>query len=742
MTDLLLPPQDHSGAQASQGIDLPEILRILSRQRVVILSVVASFVTLSLLLAFQLKPLYTAEAVLMLDIRKNQVVDVESVLSGLPPDAAVVRSELDVLRSRQLASKVVDRLGLAADPEFNPVLPQAPSIWDWISPLAWIPASWRLALAGNPPPPGPDVQADLIRAAIIDRVIAGLAADNDGRSYSIRLSFTASTAVKAMRIANGYAESYLTDQLEAKFEATKRANDWLSNRLAELRDQVRAAENAVQQYREANNLIQSRGATISAQQLSEINSQLVLARAERSQAEARLRAAQRVASGGDTIDSAVEVLASPLIQRLREQESQVRRREAELSNRYGARHPTMINVRAELQDLRQKIAEEVRRIIQGLANEVEVAKAKESSLRAALDDLQGATGSNARAEVRLRELERESEAGRVLYENFLNRYKETSEQQDLQSADARLISPAVMPLGPSFPKKSMVLALGTAAGLALGLLAAFMLERLDRGFRGAEQVEGALALPVLAQVPALNERATKQKPEQYVLDKPLSSFSEALRSLRTALHYTNVDDPPKVIVITSTVPREGKSTLSLCFARATARAGSRVLLIDADFRRPRITKMAAVPAAATLSDMLAGSHEVNDAIQVDALSGAHLIAAAPGTPNPQDLLASKQMERFVDQARALYDLIIIDTPPVLAVSDALAVSKVADALLYVVHWGSTAREMVATGIKQLRACNAPLAGVVLSQVDLRKHARYGYGDYGYYYGRYREYYKN
>lgn len=736
-----LHAHDPAGVQEGHELDLQGLLRVLSRRRRAIASVALSVLVLAAVIAFQLTPRYTAEAVLMLDVRKNQVVDMQAVMSGLPPETAAVRSEVDVLSSRSIAAQVADRLNLASDPEFNPALRTEKSFLAILDPRAWLPDAWLMALRGAPALADPQEEQENQHTALVDAVRDGFKVSNDGRSYSLRVAYTALEPRKAAKIANTYAEVYLNDQLEAKFEATRRANEWLSTRLAELQEQVRISESAVQAFREQNNLIQAKGATISGQQLSELNSQLVIARTERSQAEARLRSAQRAAASPDSVESSVEAIASPLIQRLREQESQVRRREAELSNRYGARHPTMINVRAELQDLRQKIGEEVRRIVQGLENELDVAHAKETSLRATLNELQGISGDNSRAEVQLRELERQAEANRVLYENFLSRSKETREQQELQTADARLISAAVAPVAPSFPNKKLILALGGLGGLFLGLLTAFALERLDRGFRGAEQVEAQLHVPVLAQVPSLAGK-TKATPEDYVLDKPMSSFAEALRSLRTALHYSNVDTPPKVIVITSTVPREGKSTISLCFARAAAKAGSRVLLIDADLRRPRIAKATGVEATGNLAQLLAGERDAASVIQLDAASGAHMITARPDTPNPQDLLASKQMEKFIAGARDIYDLIIIDTPPVLAVSDAAAVSKIADVLLYVVHWGSTAREMVATGIKQLRSYNAPLAGVVLSQVDLKKHARYGYGDYGYYYGKYREYYQN
>ncbi|WP_327504974.1 polysaccharide biosynthesis tyrosine autokinase [Arenibaculum sp.] len=725
----------------AEDIDLRQVLRILDRRKAIILGLLALTTALAGLIAFQLTPRYTAEAIVMLNLRQTKVVDFESVMSGLSPEASVIRSEVDVLTSRAMVGRVVDRLELDGDPEFNADLRKDASLLDLVHPRNWLPAELWAAVAPVEKELAPERRRILDRSALIDAVSRRLSASNDGRSYSIRISFTSEDPHKAALIANTFADQYLVDQLEAKFEATRRANEWLSVRLEELRDQVRQGEQAVQAFREQSSLIETGATTVTTQQLGELNTQLVLARAERSQAEARLRSAETMVKSSGGVEAAGDVLNSPLIQRLREEESEVRRKEAELATRYGPRHPSRLNVAAELGDLQKKIGEEVRKIIQSLANEVEVARAKERSLQATLGELEVKAGVGLRAQVQLNELEREAEASRTLYESFLSRFKQTNDQQDLQEADARVISSAEAPTVPSFPKKKLILALGFVMGGFLGVLVAFVLERLDRGFRGGEHIERLTGLPALGLVPSLSRRAARQ-PEDYVLNKPLSSYCEALRTIRTAIHFSNVDDPPKVVMVTSSVPREGKSTFCTSLARVAALSGARVLLIDCDLRRPRIGKMLGADKTGNVADLLTGACTPENAVQIDPGSGLHYLVARSDTPNPQDLLGSHQMEKLVRSLREVYDLIVLDTPPIMAVSDAAMLAKLSDASLFVVRWADTPREVVLGALKQLDTFGARVSGVVLSQVNVTKHAKYGYGDYGYYYGRYKEYYAN
>jgi polysaccharide biosynthesis transport protein len=734
-------------------IDLRSILGMLRRRKSVIFGTVAAVLLVTLLVLIQLTPRYTSSAELMLNTRQQNVVDIETVVSGLDVDPGSfqtgVQSEINIITSRSLARRVVEKLGLMQDPEFNSSLRQASAL-DYINPLYWAEsgARWAMAALGlgadeepaNQEPPTAEEEENAAMSAVISSFLGHLNVSNDRRSYSIFVNFTSEDPEKAAVIANAVADQYLVDQLEAKFEATRRATAWLNERLADLREKVKESETALQEYREQANLIDNQGQTVSAQQLSELNSQLILARTERAQAEARLRRVRELVKTGG-VESSPDVLASPLIQRLREQESDLQRQQAELSGRYGERHPTMINLKAEIRDLRSKIDAEVNKIVLSLANEVEVARARESTLASNLASIQDNVGELNRASVRLNELQREADANRALFETFLARFKETSNQDQIIQPDARIISGAETPLSPSFPRKKVILALALGISLFLGVFLALLIERLDNGFRSPEQVERLTGVPGLGMIPAVRA-SRKSPPQDYLLQKPTSAYAEAIQSVRTALHFSNVDHPPKVILVTSALPEEGKTTFAVSLARLAARSGLKVVLVDADMRRPKVARLLGLESDAGLRELLAGDALIPGVLHKDEPSGMHIIPSQPDTPGPQDLLGSRRMRDLVRQMSSLYDLVVIDSPPIMAVSDAIVLSGLADATLMMVRWETTPREVTISAVRQLRQSGGRIAGAVLTRVNMRKHARFSYGDSGYYYDKYKGYYAN
>jgi capsular exopolysaccharide synthesis family protein len=733
-------------------IDLRSILGMLRRRKSVIFGTVAAVLLVTLLVLIQLTPRYTSSAELMLNTRQQNVVDIESVVSGINVDPGAfqtgVQSEINIITSRSLARRVVEKLGLMQDPEFNAGLRQSSAL-DYVNPLYWVEsgARWVMAAVGlgatSEEPAEPRTAEEEENAAIgsvVSAFIGHLNVSNDRRSYSILVNFTSEDPEKAAVIANAVADQYLVDQLEAKFEATRRATAWLNERLADLREKVKESETALQAYKEQANLIDNQGQTVSAQQLSELNSQLILARTERAQTEARLRRVRELVKTGG-VESSPDVLANPLIQRLREQETDLMRQQAELSGRYGERHPTMINLKAEIRDLRGKIEAEVNKIVLSLANEVEVARARESTLASNLASIQANVGELSRASVKLNELQREADANRALFETFLARFKETSNQDQIIQPDARIISAAEVPSWPSFPRKKVILALALGISLFLGVFLALLIERLDNGFRSPEQVERLTGVPGLGLIPAVRA-SRKSQPQDYLLQKPTSAYAEALQSVRTALHFSNVDHPPKVILVTSALPEEGKTTFAVSLARLAARSGLKVVLVDADMRRPKVARVLGLESDAGLRELLAGDALIPGVLHKDEPSGMHIIPSQPDTPGPQDLLGSRRMRDLIRQMSSLYDLVVIDSPPIMAVSDAVVLSGLADATLVMVRWETTPREVTISAIRQLRQSGGRIAGAVLTRVNMRKHARFSYGDSGYYYDKYKGYYAN
>ena len=753
MHDNRLPQQLNSDMQAPMDdgdvIDIRALLTTLWRRKWVIVNVTVFFTVLALLILVQLTPRYTANALMAIESRKNSTVDLEAVLSGMSTDVAAIKTEIDVLKSRRLASKLVDQLNLIKDPEFNSELVTKRSLLSFLNPFHYLPQAWSDAILGKKIDTRSEQQkAEATKSKVVDIVLSKLSVSNPARSYSMQLSFESTDPVKAARIVNALADLYLTDQLEVKFEATQRANDWLNVRVAELRNNVREAEQAAQRYREKNQLIRSSAnGTVAEQQLAQINSQLVDARTDLARAEARRDQAIATELSGGANSALLEVLQSSLIQRLKEQQSEVQRKRAELATRYGPKHPKMINITAELSNIANKIETEIERIVAGVKGEAEIAAIRVKSLESNLQKLKTENFEASRALVRMRELEREAQAGRVLLETFMARFKETTSQNGLQQADARIISRADVPTEPSFPKKklTLILVIFASAGLGVGLV--FLLEALDNGYRTFDQVRRDLSLRGLGMIPLIgNAKLKGVGPEEYLRNKPTSSFAEAHRNIHAALMFSGLeDDAKKILAVTSSVPGEGKSTASLCMAQILGRTGLKVLIIEGDMRRPVLRhRMNLDPRKyASINDILDPKEETSADLDMytDELSGVRYLWADKHD-DPQSLFNSGKFKQFLEQARQQFDLVLIDTPPVMAVSDVLVISKQVDAILFAVQWEKTPRSIVKSAMEQLRNTNARVAGVVLTQVDVKRHQGYGYGDQGYYYGTKSGYYTN
>lgn len=730
-------------------IDLRALFLVLWRRKWIIVNTAIFMLVLATLVVFQLTPRYTASAMLAIETRQNSVVDLEAVMSGMGTDQAAIKTEIDVLKSRRLVGKLVDDMQLVKDAEFNSELNTSRSLLSYLNPLSYLSDSWKDAILGREADTRSEVEIqEAQRAKVIDAVLQNLTVSNPPRSYTLNLSFESLNPKKAARVVNRLADLYLVDQLEVKFEATQRANEWLNERVSQLRSKVRSSEEAAQQFRERHQLVQTRSdGLVNEQQLAQINTQLVTAKTELARIEARQRQIeQNVREGRIEESGLLEVLQSPLIQRLKEQESEVQRDRAELATRYGPKHPKMLNVEAELADIKDKIAFEIDKIVASIRGEAEVAKIRVQTLEENLDKLKSESFEVSRAQVQMRELDREVEANRVLLQTFLTRFKETSTQDGLQQADARIISKADVPLWASFPKKKLILLLVAFVGVAAGVGLAFLLEALDNGYRSHDQLRQDLHLRGLGMVPLVDKSVLKdKKPEDYIAERPTSSFAEAHRNVHASLMFSGADGrTPKVLAVTSSVPGEGKSTLTLCLAQILGRTGLKVLVVECDLRRPVFRQRMDVSKDQHLSvnDILAGNaRQSGKSIYKDANTGIHLLWAER-TEDPQERFTSAEFSHFLGEARKQYDLVLLDTPPIMAVADAMIVARHAESVMFAVQWEATPKGIVKTAVKQLAQTNIPIAGAVMTQVNVKRHRGYGYGDHGYYYGGKNHYYTN
>ena len=738
--------------QRGDELNLRELWRAIMRRKFVLLVTIIAITGATYAFISQQTPLYSGQVLIQIKTRDAQVIQIPGVVEELVADPATMQSEIEFLISPAYLRRMVEQLNLVEDPEFNSALREdadQPSVLEFLNPMRYVPQSWLSSVGGGQGGQQPAAPAVDPAEMELNRVVGAFARrvviEQVEASYVIALSFMAEQPAKAAMIANAMADEYLVSQVEAKFQAAERATDWLGKRIQELRGEVLEAEAKIVEYRTRNNLVNTDESNPATLQFFQLNTQLSLAQAERAGAEARLGQARAMVDAENGVQAAALVLNSPVMDGLREQELELIRRMSELSAEMGERHPLMVTTQGQLDSVRQKMQDEVQRIISDLQNEVAVARARERELQNSMAALQGDAANLELAEVELRDLTMEADANRQLFATFLTRFREIVQQQELQEADAKIMSAASVPLLPAYPQVKLVTLIGFAGSLVLGVLLVFVVERWDSGygFRSADEIQSTLGLRALALVPDLTRRETNgASAEDYIVLKPNSAYAEALQRIRTSLFLADGESTPKTVLLTSSVPLEGKSAIAASLARQSARSGLKVILVDADLRRPRLHEVLGLANQNGLSEVLTGRVSPEAAIKHDERSGLDFLPAGVGVVSPPDLFRSSTMRILLEEMGAYYDLVIIDSPPVGAVSDGLTLSGIVDKSLYVIRWEQTPRNVVLAGMRQMFEAGADIAGVILSRVDVKKHARYSYADSGYYRGHYSKYYVN
>jgi polysaccharide biosynthesis transport protein len=727
---------DGPSEQPTDTISLRSLFLTLWRWKLLLLTFTSGALGLGYFTVEQMVPRYSAEAALLLDVPQVKVTNVESVDSNQPKDNAVVRSQIDIIQSRSLTQRVVEALSLVDDPEFNFYARPHPIGWladhlpeqiNHVLPDAW--QQWFQQSAPVGPAPDPERQ----QSDVVTNVLLRLGALNDSKSYTIQLRFQSENPEKAARILNKLTELYLVNQLEARYQATERATHWLESKRADLRMHVDEAERALQDYKEKHSITDlPNNGTLAVDQVTNISRDLMNARSSRAQAEAQLREAQQLANSISHAASSPQVSISPLIQTLRSQLISLERKYAEMSSTYGDRNPKVLNVEADLHEARLLLQQEVDRIVDGLKSQVKIERSREENLEEQLRVLETANQEKNRAAGGLKYLESEAAAARSVLQTFVTGMVATSAQSGYQNSDARVLSAAETPTHPSFPPRILLVSLFAVAGVLISLTIIFLSESLDDKIRSTEEAEGFLGVPVLGGIPQIPSlRRQSKNPSAYALANPFSAYAEAMRSINVTVHASNVDHPPKVLLITSPLPGDGKSTAAASMARLAASMGRQVLLVDCDFRYPSIGKLLDATPGPGFLEFLLGESSLEDAARVDKASGLSFIpigCETHGSKFPIELFHSGRMANLVHFAAKRFDLVIFDSPPIGLVHDALMLADYADAILMVVRWGTTRKAVARTALRKFTTSNYKVMGVVLSQVDVARHAGYGYGD--------------
>ena len=774
--------EQEGSADSFNFTDLVEQLRgFVRRQFPIFIFVTACSLALGLVYLFTTPAKFTSHAMLLIDSSKLRVLQQQQAPVGdIPIDTSHVETQVEILKSENIGLAVIKDLKLSADPEF-------------------VGSGGGLIgkVLGFFSPSKPQSETELARGALgtfegrrtITRV---------GRTYVLDIGFTSVNPDSAAKIANSIADAYIVDQLEAKYQATRRASVWLQDRIKELRQQASDADRAVLDYKEKNNIISLSGGStgngsttgklLGEQQLEELNTQLGSARAAAEEVKARLDRINDVMSKDVPDATVADSLHNEVINRLRNNYLDLAAKEAIWSARYGPGHLAAVNLRTQMTELRRSILDELGRIQQGYKSDYEIAKTRVEGLERNLEGLVASSQVVNRDRLGLRDLESTAQVYHTIYDNFLQRYMEAIQQQSFPITEARVISVAAPPRAKSGPISYVVLGTAGFIGLCLSFGAAVMREAVDRVFRTTRQVENTLQAHCIAVLPMLGPRikpvggkpvksavprpvtssqdmsadrvhlaeglvsvagvdavstvpSTIMRPisrkkifMNEVVDEPLSAFTEAFRGIKVAADIRGKHN--QVIGITSTLPAEGKSTVASNLAQLIAHGGNRVVLLDGDLRNPSVTRALAPDARVGLLEVLSGVTALDDGLYTDEVTGLHFLPAVINgrALHTNEILASSALRNLVEGLRKTYDYVIIDFPPLAPVVDVRATTQIVDSYIYVVEWGKTRMNLVQDRLLGCPEIHDRLLGVVLNKANVNVLERYE-SYYGKYYYR-------
>jgi succinoglycan biosynthesis transport protein ExoP len=744
-------------APSAAPIDFDQLLAAARRQARVVAAAAVAALLLALAYVVTATPQYTATTDILIDSKKDQNA-LSASIADLTFDTGAIDSQVEVMKSEKIALAVIAALKLARDPEFmgargaliGRALGLLRSAFDF--------GGWFVSREKS----DVEEEAGLVRAAVVT-LQSNLDVRRVGRTYVLGVGYTSPDRRKAATIANAFADAYLTEQLDAKFEATRRAAGWLQTRLAGLKQDSLDSDLAIQKFKAENNIVVTGGdkpGLISDQQLTELNEQMMLARADTARAEARYQQIQDLLKSGRAGATVPDSLSNPVINDLREKYLGASKMEAQLEAKLGATHLQVINLRREMQQFERLIFEELQRIGESYRSEAEVARAKEQSLSASMSGLVDVSAGTNETLVQLRELERESETYRNLYQTFMQRYQEALQQQSFPINEARVITVATPPTAASFPKRGLVLGLSLIVGAMAGCGLGALREYRDRVFRVASHVRDELGLEFLGMVQAVEAVATLRnvaeegeqskmiRPanslQRYSIDHPLSSFSETLRTAKVALDLSLGDRRPRIVGVISALPNEGKSTVAKNLASLLAHLGARTLLIDADLRNPGLSRGIARQADAGILEAIRGDRPLHELLHSEPDSGLVFLPAVikKRVQHPSEVLSSLGMRNLLAEAGKSFEYIIVDLPPLGPIVDVRAAASLFDSFLFVVEWGRTPRAVVQSVFASDALMYEKCAGVIFNKVNLKRVRLYeNSGSKYYYYSRYAKYYQ-
>lgn len=722
--------------QAEEGspVELIDYLyRILRQQLVLILSITAIAIALAGLYVSTTPPTYTARATMIIDRGKVQT-QLGGMSRELSVDPVEVESQIQLIKSEAVTVAVVKKLKLGEDPEFTH--PQ-------VGLAGWLYAVRSKFFSEG----GSAVETDPVQAAAAG-VVSRLVVNRIG-GYVIEIEFRSLKPERAAEIANAFADCYVEDQLKSRYLGARQAAVWLQDRIRELGDQSSLADETVVQFKTKNNIVAVGGRLLNDQQLAELNTQMVLSREKTSETKARLDRIQAIIRA-DSKDKPVggtvtETLNNPVIVKLRSQYSELSNREADWSRRFGKDHLAVLNLERQLREIRSSIDDELKRIAETYKSEYEIAKQRQTDIEKTVAEAVSRAQDANQAQIELRQLESSAETYRAMHKSALQRNTELVQQQSFPGTEARLITRASTPTGKSSPKTLVILFASTMGGIMLGFGAGVLRAAFDRAFRTSGQVETALQASCLALAPVL----TPPKPKELaatagprtiarganvvweIVDRPLSRFAEAMRSIKSAADLSG--QSIKVLGFTSSLPNEGKSTIAAAYALLAAQTGARTILIDCDLRNPALTAALAPNAEHGILEVVSGKKPLEDVMWKDATTNLVFLPGATRArlAHSNEILASMGLRTFFAELRTQYDCVVVDLPPIAPIVDVRSTGGLVDSYVFIVEWARTKVEVAQLALSKAATVHENLLGVVLNKVDFKVLSRHeGHrGDY-------------
>jgi polysaccharide biosynthesis transport protein len=718
-------------------VNLLDYVRILYRRRWTAITTIVVVTVSVAVYTFTIIPIYQAGARLLIDAENPNVVSFKEVIEQDQTTQDYYQTQYNILQSRALARRILDEQNLWSEPPFGHARTRESGLRQRM--VVLVSAALNIGASRKAVrPPARDVDETAAQSNAIDEFLANLTVTPVRNSRLVDVKYQLSDPALATRIVNSLVKNYIEQNLEFRFTASREAVDWLEHHLTEQRKQVAEAEARLQAYREQNDAVSlQERSNIVVQKLTELNAALTQAKTNRLQKEASYQQLQSLLSRPETLDTFPAILSNSFIQQQKAELAQLQSQSAQVGEKLGPNHPDMLKLRSAIQMSQAKLEGEIAKIVQGVKNEYQAAVANEHSLTAALDAQKAAAQAMNRKAIDAGVLERDVQSSRQVYDSLLQRAKETGLSSELKTSNIRIVDQAEQPVTPVSPRLwfNLVLALFSGVMLACGLVCLF--ECIDNRIKSPDEITSVLGISELGMLPKLQSHKTGSA-FPLVNNGVPAQFGEAFRAIRTNVLFSAAKEGMRSVVITSAGPREGKSLVASNLGISLAQIGERVLLVDADLRKPKAHEIFEIDQEPGLSNLLVGQAKASEVVRKAPAAGLWVLPAGRIPPNPSELLGSPRFRDFMLSLNGHFDWVIIDSPPVMAVTDASLIAHTASDVLFVISAENTSRQTARRALDQLAHANVKFVGGVLNGVDLERHPYY----YSVYYRpEYGEYYE-